>query len=374
MRGTASRSDWAPEAGATPVVLVPVAEALAALLARLAPVPPRTLPLRAAEGRILAAPLVAPAPVPAAAIALRDGFAVAAEAVVGAAAYAPVFLAEPPPWVAAGERLPPGADCVLPPDGVSEAAGLFEVTASAAPGEGVRRAGEDAPAGAILGAPGEALCALDLAAAEAAGLKACSVREPRLRLLSVAARPDAASDFLQRFAVLAGAQVVNQQIGERTRDNAVLGAPPADLIVMAGDRGLAAEILARHGAVTAHGLALRPGEGALCGRIGAAPVVIVPPRLDAALALALLILRPCLDRLADARPRPPLTRAPLTRKIASGLGLTELALLRGSEAGFEPLAVGDLPLAAMAKADAWLAVPPDSEGFAAGELVEVHRL
>lgn len=374
MRGSASRSDWAPGRGAPPAALTPVAEALAALLADLAPVAPRTLPLRAAEGRILAAPLVAPAPVPAAAIALRDGFAVAAEAAVGAAAYAPAFLAAPPPWVAAGARLPPGTDCVLPPDAVADAAGMVEVTAAAAPGEGVRRAGEDAPAGAILREAGQPLRALDVAAAEAAGLRTASVREPRLRVLSVAARPDAATDFLQRFAVLAGAQVVNQQIGERTRDNAVTGAPPADLILMAGDMGLAAEILARHGAVTAHGLALRPGEGALCGRIGGAPVVIVPPRLDAALALALLILRPCLDRLADARPRPPLPPAALTRKIASGLGLTELALLRATPAGLEPLALGDLPLAAMARADAWLAVPPDSEGFAAGELVEAHRL
>lgn len=373
MRGTASRSDSAPARGATSAALVPVGEALAALLAGVAPVAPRTLPLRAGEGRVLAAPLQASGPVPPAAVALRDGFAVAAEAVVGAAAYAPVFLSAPPPWVAAGERLPPGTDCVLPPDAVADTAGMAEVTASAAPGEGVRRAGEDAPAGAMLRETGETLRALDLAAAEAAGLKTCSVREPRLRVLSVAARPDPTSDFLQRFAVLAGAQVVNQQIGERTRDNAVAGAPPADLILMAGDMRLAGEILARHGAVTAPGLALRPGEGTLCGRIGAAPVVIVPPRLDVALALALLILRPCLDRLADARPPSP-ARAPLTRKIASGLGLTELALLRETTAGFEPLAVGDLPLAAIAKADAWLAVPPDSEGFAAGELVEAHRL
>lgn len=359
--------------GASPA-LTPVADALARLLAGGAPIASRTVPLRAAEGRILAAPLAAPAPVPPAAIALRDGFAVAAESVVGASSYAPAFLAEPPPFVHAGERLPRGADCVLPPDAVSEAAGTVEVTAALAPGDGARRTGEDAAAGAILRDAGEMLRALDVAAAEAAGLKTCSLREPRVRVLSVAAKPDAVSDFLQRFVVLAGAQVTGQPVGARTRDDAVTGAPPADLLLMTGDIGLAEEILIRNGAVLARGLALRPGEGVVCGRIGAAAAVIVPARLDAALSLALVLIRPILDHLAGARSRAPLPRAALARKVASGLGVTELALLRETAAGFEPLAVGDLPLAAMAKADAWLAVPPDSEGFAAGELVEAHRL
>ena len=40
----------------------------------------------------------------------------------------------------------------------------------------------------------------------------------------------------------------------------------------------------------------------------------------------------------------------------------------------EMVACGDLTLCAMAAADAWLAVPPDSEGCAAGELVEALPL
>ena len=194
-----------------------------------------------------------------------------------------------------------------------------------------------------------------------------------MRVLSINARPDAAADFLQRHAVVAGAQVAHQAVGERTRASAVASTPPADLILMVGERALAMEILGRHGAVTAEAVALRPGEGAGCGRIGEAPVVIVPPRLDAALAVALLLIRPCLDRLSGARPRSA-HQGRLARKIASGLGLTELVLIRETSAGFEPLAVGDLPLSAMGGADHWLAVPPESEGYADGELVEAHPL
>jgi molybdopterin biosynthesis enzyme len=39
-----------------------------------------------------------------------------------------------------------------------------------------------------------------------------------------------------------------------------------------------------------------------------------------------------------------------------------------------PLAVGDLPLAAVARADAWLLVPDSSEGYAAGTPVDAYML
>lgn len=354
--------------------LAPVAEGLAALLSGIDPVASRTEPLRAAEGRILAAAIRPPGPVPPAALALRDGYAVASEAVVGASAYSPVLLPALP-LVRAGGMLPSGTDCVLPPDAACRAAaGLVEVTASLPPGDGVRRVGEDAAAGAPLRHAGEVMRAIDVAAAAAAGLRACTVREPRVRVLSAASKPDAVTDLLQRMAVLGGAQVVHQQVWEPTRQNAIVGAPPADLILIAGDMPLAREILARNGAAVAGGLALRPGEGAVCGRIGAAPVVIVPRRLDAALALALVVVRPCLEHLSGAHPPPATQRRPLTRKISSALGLTEVVLLAETAAGFAPLAIGDLPLAAIGRADAWLAVPPESEGYPAGELVAAQRL
>ena len=62
------------------------------------------------------------------------------------------------------------------------------------------------------------------------------------------------------------------------------------------------------------------------------------------------------------------------RKIVSGLGMTEIALFRRKPEGLLPLGCGDLTLSAIAAADHWLAVPAESEGFAAGELVDAFRL
>ncbi len=104
------------------------------------------------------------------------------------------------------------------------------------------------------------------------------------------------------------------------------------------------------------------------------PVFLVPDRLEAALAIWLMLLRPCLDRLTGTPPAEAAIRGPLTRKIASTVGLTEVALLRRTPAGLEPVAVADLTLSAVAAADAWLAVPPNSEGFAAGATVEAYAL
>jgi hypothetical protein len=65
---------------------------------------------------------------------------------------------------------------------------------------------------------------------------------------------------------------------------------------------------------------------------------------------------------------------PIARKIASRVGLAEIVLLAREKDNWVPLAVGDLSLEAMRLADAWLAVPGDSEGYAAGTPVAATLL
>jgi molybdopterin molybdotransferase len=48
-----------------------------------------------------------------------------------------------------------------------------------------------------------------------------------------------------------------------------------------------------------------------------------------------------------------------------------MPVARGAD-GVEPLASGYLSLQALARADGWILVPPESEGFAAGSMVEVR--
>jgi hypothetical protein len=73
--------------------------------------------------------------------------------------------------------------------------------------------------------------------------------------------------------------------------------------------------------------------------------------------------------LASAQPAPTPNAAPLARKLTSTIGFTEIALLARSGEAWAPLAIGDLPLSAVARAETWLAVPPGHEGYPAGHPV-----
>ena len=299
---------------------------------------------------------------PARPIALRDGWAVASDEVIGASGYAPVVLARPPRRVTIGEVLPPDSDAVLPVEAVAETGGAFEVAEAVAQGEGTRRPGEDARAAAVLRESGRRMRMLDAAVAATAGIETCLIRRPRLRLLG----PDnPAAALLASFAAFHGAAiervVLTDQAGCRRNG--------ADLMVVVGPAPDLLSELGEAGTVVAGRLALRPGEGAGCGLLGTMPVLWCPARLETALALALTLLKPCIDHLAGSREPASGADARLTRKISSGLGFAEIALLRRTSGGLEPLAVGDLTLAAIAAADAWLVVAPESEGFAAGETV-----
>lgn len=341
--------------------LVPVAELVAGLAGSMPPSEPVGRPLADAAGLILAEPLLCPGPVPPQAIALRPGWAVDAASLAGASPYSPVPVARPV-RVRAGDALPPGTDAVLPFEAL---AGTFpEATADVPPGEGVRRAGEEVAAGAALAGAGERLSPLAAALAAAAGIERCRVRRPEVAVVGPGREPSAA--YLARFAAAEGARVSRA---------AALPGDAADLVVVADlDLEAAVERLLEAGATVLGRPAARPGEGVACAILQGRPVLVVEPRLPEAVAAALLLVRPCLARATGARP--PRTRAgPLTRKLASAVGLTDIALVRGAPGGgLEPVALGDLTLSALARAEAWLAIPPDSEGWPAGTLVEVTDL
>jgi molybdopterin biosynthesis enzyme len=93
---------------------------------------------------------------------------------------------------------------------------------------------------------------------------------------------------------------------------------------------------------------------------------------DQALAAWWTLVLPVLDRLSGHLRH--MTTLPLARKISSSVGIAEIALLEKRDGAWVPLAIGDLSLDRIVCADAWLAVPGSSEGFAAGTPVDAHML
>ncbi|MGA0596091.1 hypothetical protein ACO2SS_13595 [Enterovirga sp. CN4-39] len=359
MMSTALKSSPPASAG----LPVPFARVLAGLLAGIGPVLPHRAALAEAKGGVLASPLVVPSPVPGKAIALRRGYAVRSTDTLGAGPYSPLPLPAMPTLVEAGDVLPNGADAVLPEDAILAMGGLAEAQESAAPGAWARRIGEDAPAGTVLRGAGEVLRPLDIALAAAAGITHCEIRRPHLAVLGQDSAGPIAR-LLFEVARAAGASASAGEIASSRPDLVIAIGPPAEWATMLGGRAVQP---------VADRLALRPGEDGMASLLGTIPVLVVPNRLADALGIWLALARPVVAKLAGARD-PAREDRRLTRKISSTIGISELVLLRRAGDSLEPLATGDLPLQVMAAADAWTIIPPESEGFAAGETVSAEFL
>lgn len=364
-----------------PASLTPLDAGLAALLQRLEPVAPAERPLADALGCV-AADMPPSKPLPPRDIAVSDGWALRARDLVGASSYSPLSLSTSPVWVDAGDPMPAECDCVIDADCVDQTGPFVQALAEAAPGQGVRRTGGDVAGASTYVARGRQLRPLDLLIARAQGLGKFNVRRPRLCVVDIPANSGDAitAQLISESARGAGAEVICTTA--KGRDAASVASAfsfdACDLLVTIGGTGVGRNdatimALAKRGEVIAHGFALQPGRTAAVGRIGDIPVIALPGAPDGALAAWWTLGLAVLDRLSWLWPRRRLT-LPLERKIASTVGVTELVLLEQIEDAWMPLAVGELSLEAIARADAWLAVPGAVEGFAAGTPVGAYML
>jgi molybdopterin biosynthesis enzyme len=352
--------------------------ALAALLKGAGPVAPVELGLVEAL-RCIAADMPPLDAHPSRDIAAVDGYAFVARDLVGVSSYSPLPLMASPTWVEAGALMPDGCDCVLDADSVDVSGPMAQVVAEAIPGQGVRRAGADIAAGSRLVEAGRRVQPRDLLIARAAGIARLKVRRPRLRIVNVPGGTVTA-DLIAESARSAGADVVS--LAAAGRDAAsiatALDGSGCDLLLIVGGSGVgrtdaAVTALRERGEVLAHGIALQPGRTAAVGRLGNTPAIVLPGAPDQAFAAWWTLALPVLDRLSGRRPRKTLN-LPLARKVASTVGIAEIVLLERKQGVWITLATGELSLDAIARAEAWLAVPGHSEGFAAGAAVDAYML
>ena len=357
--------------------LAPFREIFTQLDALAKPVAAREIDLASAIGRVLAADVRSPAASPPKSIALRDGWAVRAELVADAGPYAPVPLLAPA-WVETGTFMPADTDAVLLPDAVTMNAGRAEAVAAAVAGEGVQPAAADAAADFVLRRAGERLRRTDLAILRAAGLSRVHVRVPHVRVAlanAIAETKDTVSPLVGGIVEAAGGTAVFDRAMplERALTDGM------DVVIGIGGTGTgrsdtSVQTLARLGRVAVHGMAISPGDTAALGDVDGRAVLLLPGRLDAALAALLLIGGPLLARLAGASEDEPRSLVTLKRKIASSIGLAEVVPVRRVDGGVEPLASSPIPWHALTRADGWILVPAESEGFPAGSAVEMRVL
>jgi molybdopterin biosynthesis enzyme len=355
--------------------LTPLSDVLASFDLSIRPVIAREEAVAAALGLTLAADIVIPDGWPQAALALRDGYAVRAEATADASSYAPVPLSPLPQRIDIGEALPAATDAVAALDAMQVRGAKAEALAVVAPGEGVLLPNADVAPGAKFLLSGARLRRIDVALLSTLGIGRVVVRQPRVRVASAGK-----GGMIDGAAILV-ANAINAESGAAIAGASTLEAAlndgAVDAVVAIGGTGsgrndASVGTLARIGTVAFHGIAIAPGETTALGFVGARPVLLLPGRMDAALAGWLTVGRRMLARLAFRLIEDQPFAAELARKVASPLGLAEVIPVRRRLGRVEPLGASYLPLHVLARAEGWILVPADSEGHAEGSRVVVR--
>ncbi len=391
-----------------------VQAALVWLDGQLRPLAPECVPLRAAAGRVLAAPIVSAVDVPGFDRATMDGYAVVADTTDGATPYNPIALtvvgdsmpgSPCPRAIAPGEAvrimtgapMPQGADAVVPVESIEAgdaATGRVAAIDPVSRGKNIGRRGEDIRAGATLLDPGRTIRPQDVGLMSSIGLaQATVVRRPRVRLvitgneLIPSGSPpqgyritDANGPMLAALADRDGACV---EFPGLVSDEAepILAAlhAEADVVIVSGGSSvgiedLAPTLVAAHGELAVHGIAMRPSSPTGMGRIGDRLVFLLPGNPVSALCAYDFFAGRAI-RVLGGRPAAwpyRSIRATLVRKISSPIGRLDYARVRVSDGHVEPLSVaGASILSSTTRADGFVIVPDDSEGFAAGADVDV---
>lgn len=328
--------------------MISVAEALARVLTLVDRLPPETVPLRAAAGRVMAAPLHARHDQPPFAASAMDGYALAGDAmvgesftVIGEAAAGHPFDAAPGPRDAVriftGAPLPPGATRVILQENVTRAGD--RITVRDAPGDAthIRPAAGDFAAGtahhatgplgsrdiALLAAmghaevpvtrrpvvailmtgdelrhPGEALTPGQITACNGYGLAAMfGAAGADVRLLPIAR--DTRASLAQAFDLARGADLLVTIGGASVGDHDLIA--PA-----AGDAGMD---------LAFHKVAMRPGKPLLAGRMRDSALIGLPGNPVSAMVCGVIFILPVLRRMLGLPVETPQVTLPLAAAI-----------------------------------------------------------
>jgi molybdopterin molybdotransferase len=390
-----------------------VDEALTAALDGVAALPPEDVGVTVCAGRVLAADVVGSVDVPPFRRATMDGYAVRAADTYGSSAYNPVPLdligesmpgRDPSVEVKPGQALrimtgapvPGGADAVLRAEDAEPTDGGVDVRAPVPEGRNVGRIGEDITAGTTVLTAGRRLLPADVGLLASIGHDPVSVhRRPRVRvvvsgneLLPPGERPsgalivDSNSPMLAALVERDGGLIesIRRLPDGREPMRAALAEEGADVIITAGAVSVGREdytplLVAELGELAVHGVAMRPSSPTGVGRIGDAPVLLLPGNPVSCLVAYDFFAGPVIRTMAGLGSGWPyrVVTVPLAQRLVSQIGRTDYARVVLDDDKAVPLAVtGASVLSSVTRADGFVVVPAGLEGHPEGAEVEVH--
>lgn len=395
--------------------MLSVEEAFRTIVGQFRPLETEHVPLHEATGRVLAADVHAPEPVPPFDNSAMDGYAVRFEDVLEAsesspatlyvigevpAGRAPEAVVEPGTCVRVmtGAPMPEGADAVVMREDTRETPDRIEVLVPAELGEHVRRVGDDIPAGSRVLFAGHVLNPSSLGVLASIGVGTVPViRRPRVALLATGdelvelTQPLGPGQIRNSSAIALAAAIeemgavpvplgiardVREELEAKLREGA-----RADLLVTTGgvsvgDYDLVREVLTALGELRLWRVNMQPGKPLAFGRLDGCPVLGLPGNPVSSMVAFELFVRPAIRRMQGHAaiahvPVPVVLDAPIAKKNARRQYLR--ALLRLVDGAFHADLTGPQGshmLTSMARANALVILPEGTRDYAAGDHVE----
>jgi len=332
-----------------------------------------------------------------------------------------------------GAPLPDGADAVLPVELVEIDRRWIHTQGEVSPGKHVGQIGEDVAAGTRLLSKGRVLRPQDVGVLASIGMgEVPVVRRPGVRIVvtgnellpagqltkkpqgcrivdsngpmlaalvrrdgGVPVHPGIVPDSPLGAGLPTPPEVVArsgdrpQPAGDRPQLGAIVPDEPqavleamrsdAEVVLVSGGSSVGQEdhaprLLAEHGRLPIHGIAMRPSSPAGMGVMDGRLVFLLPGNPVSCLCAYDFFAGRAIRALGGRSADWPYRRvtAPLARKIVSAVGRLDYTRVRLVENRVEPLAIGGASvLTSTTRADGFVLVPPDSEGYPPGTDVEV---
>ena len=374
----------------------------------------QTIPLQEASGRVLADEIVSEINIPNFARSMMDGYAIIASDAQGASSYNQIELqviGKSMPGngtdrtitsgtaikIMTGAPIPSGANAVLPAENVDAVnENSIMIMENVAEGRNIGKIGEDIKANNTILKQGRKLRPQDISLLASIGKKEITVHS-QLRvsitvtgneILPVGSKPqnhkitNSNGPMLEALSRRDNAVIVNSIIipDDPEAIEQTLLANDYDVLLITGGTSVGEEdmvplLLAKHGQVKFHGAAMRPSRSTGMGTINNKYVFLLPGNPVACLCAYDFFAGRLLRHTAGQKRQWPYhsVRKKLKQKLPSMLGRTDYARISlAADNTVEPIAIsGAAILTSTTKADGFVIVPANSEGYAVDTEVEV---
>jgi putative molybdopterin biosynthesis protein len=357
------------------------------------------VPLEESVGRITASPVFAGYSVPEAHLAAMDGIAVRSEDSFGASEQNPVVLHDYA-RVNTGNVIPEGYDAVIMIEDIRVDGDAAVIRKAASAWQHVRPAGEDIAESEMILPSGHRIRPSDTGALSAYGIMEVAVRTVSVgiiptgsELVPAGTRP-LPGQVVESNTIMATAWLgalgascprypVTPDVPGEIRAMVERAVRENDMVIVsagssAGTRDYTAQTLADLGEVLVHGAAIKPGKPVIIGKISGKPIIGMPGYPLSALTVIREIMVPLLGQYGLDTPERQVLPAALTATLYSEVGTCEFVLLSVGKIRDRwvavPLSRGSGVQMSGVRANAFLRIPDNLEGYEAGENILAELL